>query len=84
MSSHAPRPGRQPWSGVFILHPLSVRPRPVRGGAFCCARYCCFDAEGGFAAGVVVSPGVVFLGLVLALVFDFVFVFGVVDSAAGA
>jgi hypothetical protein len=41
--------------------------------------YCCFGAAGGLAAGAV-SPGVVFLVLVLVLAFFL----GVVGSAAGA
>ena len=48
----------------------------------CCFRYCCFGAAGGLAAGAVVSSGAVFF--VLVLVFDLVFFFGVVGSAAGA
>jgi len=39
------------------------------------ARYC-FGAGAGFAAGAVVSPGVVFLGLL----FDFFFFFGVLGA----
>ena len=49
--------------------------------AFHCGPYCCFGAAGGLSAGAVVSPGVVFFFLVL--VFDFVFFFGVLGSAAG-
>jgi hypothetical protein len=37
-------------------------------------------AAGGLAAGAVISPGVAFF--VLVLVFDFVFFFGVLGSAA--
>jgi hypothetical protein len=49
--------------------------------AFHCGPYCCFGAAGGLSAGAVVSPGVDFFFLVL--VFDFVFFFGVLGSAAG-
>src|SRR6516225_3958172 len=54
-------------------------------GPFCAPRlfcrdcYCCFGAAGGLAAGAV-SPGVIFLVLVLVLAFFF----GVVGSATGA
>ena len=62
-------------------HPLLTKPdRFHAAGTFCCAGYCCLGAAGGLAAGAVISPGVAFF--VLVLVFDFVFFFGVLGSAA--
>jgi hypothetical protein len=59
------------------------RSSPMRPGLFICLNYCCFAAAGGFAAGAIVSAGLVVLVLVLS-VFDFVFFFGAAGSAAGA
>jgi hypothetical protein len=62
---------------------LSPSHEQLIGRGFSLCRYCCFGAAGGLAGGAVASPGVVFLVLLL-VVFDFVFFFGVVASAAGA
>jgi hypothetical protein len=65
---------------VRSSHEVLPRSSLVRPGLFICPNYCCFGAAGGFAAGAIVSAGLVFL----VLVFDFVCFFGVVGSAAGA